>query len=65
MYNEFDGPEPYENDLEELGNREAWEDAQAERDIWDDWEDDYDDDEYEEYDDVDSFDDDDGRFDEY
>jgi hypothetical protein len=22
--------EPYENDLEELGNREAWEDAQAE-----------------------------------
>ena len=24
-----DGPEPYENDLEDLGNREAWEDAQA------------------------------------
>lgn len=38
MYDEFDGPEPYENDLDELGNREAWEDAQAERDEWDDWE---------------------------
>ena len=24
-------PEPYENDLEEWGNREAWEDAIAER----------------------------------
>lgn len=30
MYDFDDGPEPYENDLEELGNREAWEDAQAE-----------------------------------
>lgn len=29
MYDDFDY-EPYENDLEELGNREAWEDAQAE-----------------------------------
>jgi hypothetical protein len=24
-----DGPEPYENDLESLSDREAWEDAQA------------------------------------
>lgn len=26
-----EGPEPYENDLEEWGNREAWEDSLAER----------------------------------
>lgn len=26
---DFDGPEMYENDLEEWGNREAWEDARA------------------------------------
>lgn len=25
-----DGPEPYENDLEEWGNNEAWQDARAE-----------------------------------
>lgn len=29
MYDFDDAPEPYENDLEELGNREAWEDSQA------------------------------------
>lgn len=28
-------PEPYENDLEEMGNREAFEDAMAERE--DEW----------------------------
>ena len=30
MFDDFDGPEPYENDLEDWGNQEAWEDAQAE-----------------------------------
>ena len=34
---EFDGCEPYENDLEEWGNREAWEDSMAEMAEYDDY----------------------------
>ncbi len=60
--------EPYENDLEERGNQEAWEDAQLEmeQDSWDDEDDDIideDEDGWEDSD-LDSGWEDDGRWDE-